>query len=78
MTTANKTSIYRILLVPVCIVQALCFVEGGHGHHRRFAIASISDGVDDRLARPGSQRRRARKTLSTSPAPPTSAPQTHA
>jgi CDP-diacylglycerol--glycerol-3-phosphate 3-phosphatidyltransferase len=61
MTTANKISIIRILLVPVFISQVLYYVEGGLEWHRiaaiaTFALAAISDGIDGYLARHYNQR----------------------
>ncbi len=61
MTTANKISIFRILLVPLFIVQVLYYVEEGVEYHRLvavlcFGIAAISDGVDGYLARRYNQR----------------------
>ena len=61
MTTANKISIFRILLVPLFIVQVLYYVEEGLEYHRLlavlcFGIAAISDGVDGYLARHYNQR----------------------
>lgn len=56
MTTANKITILRILLVPFFISQVLYYTHGGEELHRFlalvcFAVASISDGVDGYLAR---------------------------
>jgi len=61
MTTANKISIFRILLVPVFIAQVLYYVEGGLEWHRiaaiaSFGLAAISDGIDGYLARRFNQR----------------------
>ena len=61
MTTANKITIFRILLVPLFIVHLLYYVDGGHEHHRilailAFALAAISDGVDGFVARHYNQR----------------------
>ena len=61
MTTANKISIFRILLVPLFIVQVLYYVEEGIEYHRLlailcFGIAALSDGVDGYLARHYNQR----------------------
>jgi CDP-diacylglycerol--glycerol-3-phosphate 3-phosphatidyltransferase len=61
MTTANKITILRILLVPFFIVQVLYYV-GGHGETHRllavlsFALAALSDGVDGYVARRYHQR----------------------
>ncbi|HEY0456990.1 MAG TPA: CDP-alcohol phosphatidyltransferase family protein [Verrucomicrobiae bacterium] len=56
MTTANKITIVRILLVPLFLSQVLYYVETGSETYRlvailSFVIASISDGVDGYLAR---------------------------
>jgi CDP-diacylglycerol--glycerol-3-phosphate 3-phosphatidyltransferase len=56
MTTANKITILRILLIPFFVVEILYFVETGNELHRRlailsFAIASILDAVDGYVAR---------------------------
>lgn len=61
MTTANKISIFRILLVPVFVVEVLYYAEDGDEIHRLaavlcFAIAAISDGVDGYIARRYNQR----------------------
>ena len=61
MTTANKVTIIRILLVPFFIVQVLYYVDSGHEYHRllallAFAVAAISDGVDGYIARRYNQR----------------------
>jgi CDP-diacylglycerol--glycerol-3-phosphate 3-phosphatidyltransferase len=61
MTTANKITIVRILLVPLFIVHLLYYVNGGREHHRilailAFALAAISDGVDGFIARHYNQR----------------------
>ena len=61
MTTANKITVLRILLVPFFIVQV---VEYGRTHdelHRllailTFAIVAISDGIDGYIARRYNQR----------------------
>lgn len=56
MTTANKITIIRILLVPFFVVQVLCYVDDGEELHRiwaliAFATACISDGLDGYIAR---------------------------
>lgn len=56
MTTANKITILRILLVPFFIAQVLYYVSTGNEWYRLFAflcfaIAAISDGVDGYIAR---------------------------
>ena len=61
MTTANKISIVRILLVPLFIVQVLYYVETGKEWHRylailTFAVAAFSDAVDGFIARRFNQR----------------------
>src|SRR4030095_6512672 len=61
MTTANKITILRILLVPFFIAQVLYYVGSGDEFYRllailSFAIAAISDGVDGYIARRYNQR----------------------
>src|SRR6266568_4455129 len=61
MTTANKVTIVRILLVPFFIVEVLNYVEQGRELHRHLAIAaflaaSVCDGVDGYIARRYNQR----------------------
>jgi CDP-diacylglycerol--glycerol-3-phosphate 3-phosphatidyltransferase len=61
MTTANKITILRILLVPFFVVQVLYYVSGAGELHRflalaSFAIAAISDGIDGYIARRFNQR----------------------
>jgi cardiolipin synthase (CMP-forming) len=61
MTTANKITIMRILLVPFFIVQVLYYVNGAGEWHRylalgAFAVAAISDGIDGFIARHFNQR----------------------
>ena len=61
MTTANKITIGRILLVPFFIVEVLNYVGRGLEWHRylaiaAFATAALSDGVDGYLARRYNQR----------------------
>ena len=61
MTTANKITIFRILLVPFFIVQTIDYMESGKEINRfmallSFAVAAISDGVDGFIARRYSQR----------------------
>jgi len=56
MTTANKITILRILLIPFFVVETLYYVETGNELHRflgllAFAIAAILDGVDGYVAR---------------------------
>jgi cardiolipin synthase len=61
MTTANKVTILRILLVPFFVVEVLYYVETGNELHRlaallSFAVAAICDGVDGYIARRYNQR----------------------
>jgi len=61
MTTANKITIVRILLVPLFIVEVLSYVEQGREWHRylaiaAFLVASVCDGVDGYIARRFNQR----------------------
>ena len=56
MTTANKITILRILLVPFFVVQVLYYMKTGSEWYRLFAfvcfaVAAISDGVDGYIAR---------------------------
>jgi len=56
MTTANKITILRILLVPFFVVEILYYVQSGNEVHRflgllAFAVAAILDGVDGYVAR---------------------------
>jgi cardiolipin synthase len=61
MTTANKVTILRILLIPFFVVEVLYYVKEGHELHRLmallcFATASICDAVDGYIARRYNQR----------------------
>src|SRR5215475_7026316 len=61
MTTANKITILRILLVPFFVVEVLYYVKNGNEAHRlaailSFAVAAICDGVDGYIARRYNQR----------------------
>jgi CDP-diacylglycerol--glycerol-3-phosphate 3-phosphatidyltransferase len=61
MTTANKVTIVRILLIPFFVVEVLYYVEDGNELHRlaailTFATAAICDGVDGYIARRYNQR----------------------
>ena len=61
MTTANKITILRVLLVPFFVVQVLYYVEHGVEWHRiaailTFGAAAISDGLDGYIARRYNQR----------------------
>ncbi len=56
MTTANKITILRILLIPVFVVETIYYVETGNEVHRlvailSFAVTAILDGVDGYIAR---------------------------
>jgi cardiolipin synthase len=61
MTTANKITILRILLIPFFVVEVLYYVKTGNEAHRSlallsFAVAAICDGVDGYIARRYNQR----------------------
>lgn len=61
MTTANKITILRILLVPFFAIQLLYYEESGKEVFRLlaivcFAIAALSDGLDGYIARRFKQR----------------------
>jgi cardiolipin synthase (CMP-forming) len=61
MTTANKITILRILLIPFFVVEVLYYVKAGNELHRglaiaSFALASFFDGVDGYIARHHNQR----------------------
>jgi cardiolipin synthase len=61
MTTANKITILRILLVPFFVVEVLYYTKGGEEMYRllailSFAVAAILDGVDGYVARHYNQR----------------------
>ncbi len=61
MTTANKVTIVRILMIPLFIVQLLYYYKTGNEWHRFlgllcFAVAAILDGVDGYIARRYNQR----------------------
>jgi cardiolipin synthase (CMP-forming) len=61
MTTANKVTIVRILLVPYFIAQVLYYIGDQEEIHRlqailSFAVAAISDGIDGYIARRYHQR----------------------
>jgi CDP-diacylglycerol--glycerol-3-phosphate 3-phosphatidyltransferase len=56
MTTANKVTILRILLIPFFVVEVLYYVRTGNEVYRFaallcFAVAAICDGVDGYIAR---------------------------
>src|SRR5438132_2974294 len=61
MTTANKITILRILLIRFFVVEVLYYVKTGNEVHRllairSFAVAAICDGVDGYIARRYNQR----------------------
>ena len=61
MTTANKITILRMLLIPFFVVEVLYYVQSENEAHRvvallTFAVASILDGVDGYIARQYNQR----------------------
>jgi CDP-diacylglycerol--glycerol-3-phosphate 3-phosphatidyltransferase len=61
MTTANKVTIFRILLIPFFVVEILYYVKTGNELHRflgtsSFALAAVCDGVDGYIARRYNQR----------------------
>lgn len=61
MTTANKITIARILLIPFFVVEVLYYVRTGRESCRlwamlSFGIAAIFDGVDGYIARRYNQR----------------------
>jgi cardiolipin synthase len=61
MTTANKITILRILLIPFFVIELLYYVRNGNEIHRRlailsFAITAILDGVDGFVARHFNQK----------------------
>src|SRR5436309_7230391 len=61
MTTANKITILRILLIPFFVVEVLYYVKDGEELHRllgilSFAVAALCDGVDGYIARRYNQR----------------------
>ncbi|HRT09732.1 MAG TPA: CDP-alcohol phosphatidyltransferase family protein [Candidatus Paceibacterota bacterium] len=61
MTTANKVTILRILLIPFFVVEVLYYVRNGNEWHRllgllAFALAAVCDGVDGYIARRYHQR----------------------
>jgi len=56
MTTANKITILRILLIPFFVIEVLYYVQTGNEVHRllailTFAVAAVLDGVDGYVAR---------------------------
>src|ERR1700751_2847477 len=61
MTTANKVTILRMLLIPFFVVEALYYVKTGKEQFRllailAFATAAICDGVDGYIAPRDNQR----------------------
>ena len=61
MTTANKITILRILLVPFFVVELIYFMQSGNEIHRllamlSFAVMAILDGVDGYIARRYNQK----------------------
>ena len=61
MTTANKITILRILLIPFFVVEGLYYMKTGIEAHRlfamiAFAVAAICDGVDGYIARRYNQK----------------------
>ncbi len=61
MTTANKVTILRILLIPFFVVELIYYLETGNEIHRllallSFAITAILDGVDGYIARRYNQK----------------------
>lgn len=56
MTTANKITILRILLIPFFVIELIYYVRSGIEAYRlaailSFAVASVLDGVDGFIAR---------------------------
>jgi cardiolipin synthase len=61
MTTANRITILRMLLIPFFVVEVLYYVKTGNEVHRLvallcFAVAAICDGVDGYIARRYNQK----------------------
>jgi cardiolipin synthase len=61
MTTANKITIFRILLIPFFVVEVLYYMKTGNETHRfmamlAFGVAAICDGLDGYIARRYNQR----------------------
>lgn len=61
MTTANKVTIFRILLIPFFVVEVIYFMKTGVEWHRLaallvFGVAAACDGVDGYIARHYNQR----------------------
>ncbi|HEV2318313.1 MAG TPA: CDP-alcohol phosphatidyltransferase family protein, partial [Verrucomicrobiae bacterium] len=56
MTTANKITILRILLIPFFVIETIYYVRTGNEVHRLagmllFGVTAASDGVDGYIAR---------------------------
>jgi CDP-diacylglycerol--glycerol-3-phosphate 3-phosphatidyltransferase len=56
MTTANKITILRMMLIPLFVVETIYYVRTGNELHRlaailSFALTAILDGVDGYIAR---------------------------
>lgn len=61
MTTANKITILRILLIPFFVVELIYYLQTGNEVHRllallSFAVTAILDGVDGYIARRYNQK----------------------
>jgi CDP-diacylglycerol--glycerol-3-phosphate 3-phosphatidyltransferase len=61
MTTANKITILRILLIPFFVLEVLYYVKEGGELHRllaisSFALAAVFDGIDGYIARRYNQK----------------------
>jgi CDP-diacylglycerol--glycerol-3-phosphate 3-phosphatidyltransferase len=61
MTTANKVTIFRILLIPFFVVEILYYMKDGDETNRllavlAFGIAAVCDAVDGFIARHFNQR----------------------
>ena len=61
MTTANKITILRILLIPFFVVELIYYLQTGNEVHRllailTFAVTAILDGVDGYIARRYNQK----------------------
>src|SRR4051794_6943374 len=61
MTTANKVTIFRILLIPFFVAEVLYYQSSGSEVHRffamlAFAVAAVCDGIDGYIARRYNQK----------------------
>jgi cardiolipin synthase (CMP-forming) len=61
MTTANKVTILRVLLIPFFVVELIYYLQTGNEIHRllallSFAVTAILDGVDGYIARRYNQK----------------------